>query len=171
MKHRIALVVTLLAAIVAVFGVSATAAQAAPRQYDVLNGLGYCMDDPGVNQIVHVLSHCDADFTFTNPARGPFGHTYYLMRINGGTDCLNWAPNRGGFVYDNGCNPRNHDELWAHYPYSIDPAYDIILNYASRYALWACNPTNNSRLFATQFIPQGCHIGNQGSVEWKFRAS
>jgi hypothetical protein len=161
MKHRIALIVALLTALGALFGISATAAQAAPAHYKITNGLGYCIADPGVGHVVYVRSgsSCNANFTFTNPVNAD-GHIWYLMRINGGTDCLNYDP-ANGFVYDNGCRAGDHNELWT---YVAAPRE--LGNLATLHVLDTCNDTDNSRIYASAGIPRGCNLVTALQYEW-----
>ena len=72
---------------------------------------GYYMNNPGVNNAVKT-SGASTFYTFTNETTWN-GHNVYLMRINGGSDCLDWFT-VGGPVYDKPCVPGSVNNLWWH---------------------------------------------------------
>jgi hypothetical protein len=136
----------------------------APAKYDIINynGRGWCIADSGQGRIEHTSNRpCRADFTFTNPAtNGPFGYTYYLIRINGGADCLEADPfiATNPYVYNEPCQVGNIDQLWAyhHVPW--------LINWSTGGLLIACNASNNSRLY-TVALPRGCNL-HSGEEQW-----
>jgi hypothetical protein len=89
------------------------AAYAAPAQsgYLVCNGYA-CLADHGHGYLITDDSSTYTTFTFTN-GQIVNGNPAYLMRMNGGHDCLNVASN--GYVYDDACASGDHNELWWFY--------------------------------------------------------
>jgi hypothetical protein len=164
MKKRIALIAALLAALGSLFGVSATGAQAATTYYYIVNfdGTGFCIQNTSHGKVMVTGSigpPCATTFTFTNPVVDPTTKfTYYLIRINGGVDCLNYDPFTG-WVYDDSCIPGDHNELWQHHNGAL------LMNYTSNSALAACNDTSNSALYASIFVPSRCSLSS-GLREW-----
>jgi hypothetical protein len=169
MNHRIAVIAALLAALGAVFGVSATAAHAAATlpqpattHYTIHNVDLGCIADPGHGNVVYVRFTCNTTFTFTNPVTTG-GYTWYLLRINGGADCLNFDPGTG-FVYADRCIPNDANEMWEHH-YA-----NLLGNLASGNAVLAtCNDTGNSRLVV--IFPTGCNFSSADQYTWEIRAS
>jgi len=162
MKRRVALIIAFLAALGTLIGVSAPSALAATG-YDIINfsGRGWCIADSGEGHIEHTGNRpCRADFTFTNPAtNGPHGFTYYLVRINGGSDCLDYE----GYVYDEPCRVGDTHQLWAYHqtPY--------LISWYKQTRLIACNASNNSRLYGLPGVifalPPGCNF-HSGELQW-----
>jgi hypothetical protein len=165
MKHRIAVIAAFLAALGAVFGISATAAQASSTtHYTIHNVRLGCIADPGHGNVVYVRFNCNTTFTFTNPATTG-GYTWYLLRINGGVDCLNFSPSTG-FVYADSCIPNDPNEMWEHH-YA-----NWLGNLASgNTILTTCNDTGNSRLIASQAAPAGCNITSPDQYTWEIETS
>jgi hypothetical protein len=113
MKRRLAFVAALLLSPAAVLGLSGTAAQAQTQYYVCLNnGNDVCLTNPGHGYAVYVSGGSTTTFTFTNLYVSG-GHNYYLMRINGGVDCLNVSP-VDHLVWDDSCVPGDSNELWWH---------------------------------------------------------
>lgn len=163
MKKHVAFVIVLLAALGTLFGVTATAAHAnTPTHYWIVDdaGVGWCIKDPGLNQTMATgpaYPHCNANFTWTDP-RYRHGYWYYLIRINGGSDCLDY--DGAAWVDDHGCQAGKSTELWRH-----DGA-DVIYNYIGS-ILTACNNTGNSALYASPFAPSSrCNLSTSGQYQW-----
>jgi hypothetical protein len=175
MKHRIALIATLLAAVAAAFGVPATAAQAATVQpqsattrYIIHNVRLGCIEDPGHGNVVYVRFTCSTYFNFIDPVT-EYGNTWYLLAINGGPDCLNWDP-RNGYVYADGCKYKDPYEMWEHhdkFPNGSSPLRSFTY---MRIALSTCNDTGNSALIVAP-IPARCHIPSMDQFSWLFETS
>ena len=173
MKHRIAVIATLLATLGAVFGATAAQAattlpQSATTQYTIDNVKFGCIYDPGHGNVVSVsFTICNTTFTFTNPVTTE-GYTWYLLRINGGSDCLNYTP-KTGFVYDDSCIPGDSNELWQHHFANL--LGNLSQNVHTAAILSTCNATGNSRLILAPLQPTGCTVALADQYTWEIKTS
>jgi hypothetical protein len=173
MRKRIALFTAAIAVLGT--GTAATTAQASPVTQTApaavgqalidFSGQGWCLKDPGErNAVVTSNQPCATTFTFTN-GQVDYGQPYYLMRINGGVDCLqvnvNPESDQEWAVMDEPCNPGLASQLWT--PSLVNSGWQYY-NLSTTFALGACNPGTNASVFAGR-EPGRCHIA-QGEQTW-----
>jgi hypothetical protein len=177
-KNRVVVIAALLAVLGAVFGVSATTAQASSTtHYTIHNLTRGCITDPGHGNVVYVRFNCGTTFTFTNPVTTD-GYTWYLLRINGGADCLNYDPGNG-FVYNDSCIPNDPNELWEHHSANalgnLAPYLDTLCIGSfcgGPPALAICNNTPNARLMIFSLIfSRRCHFTSHHQSFWIIKPS
>jgi hypothetical protein len=114
--------------------------------YNLVNdsGKGYQLDDAGVGHIeeTDINSTC---FTFS--ATGGFyqGSSIYLMKVNGGTDCLKVITSP---VYDEGCNANSQAQQWLRISDGGD-VYDFF-NIATQEYMGTQGIGNGEQVFVTE---------------------
>jgi hypothetical protein len=175
MKRRIVLVAALLTVLGAVFGASASAAQAATTQpqsastdYIIHNVKLGCIADPGHGNVVYVRFTCTTYVNFIDPVT-EYGYTWYLIEMNGDPNtCLNYVPS-SFYVGADSCVPNDPNELWEHHE-----AYELVnqtVTLATGYGqLMTCNDTGNSALIAYPLLPARCHFTSSVQYSWEIDA-
>lgn len=130
------------------------------------SGQGWCLKDPGERNAVRTSNRpCATTFTFTNGQVDNM-EPYYLIRINGGVDCLaanvNPKSDQEWVVMDEPCDPGSHAQLWM--PVSVSTGWQYF-NLSTGFGLAACNPGANASVFTGPEPEPRCHI-TQGVQTW-----